>query len=460
MEENSNVRSLFLLKLFALILLPICIILTIIYGIVIGYAIEYPEVKTNVDFYKSEMFSDAYKTQMYTRCRRIVRAMDKKYSTNEYVDIEEISSSSIQEGEYTIYYEQNYRSQKFKFMIVNPNLKQVYTNVEQTMKTDTIEEIKEYIISDICYWSYFNGEVQTNIENLSKDSLMYDSNFLDIKEKIKSGEFYTSFDDNVLNHTSNQDDISVNKMLYTFAKKMYPSSYAILVVSIIGLFVTSIYLILSTGYKKGVKGIHLDWLDKLPLELLGVIALCVLGIEIGLMALGYQCLQSDMTLGIIILIMSVYLSIFSGIYTLGSILKRIKAKQFFSNTYIARIWNWIKRIYCKMKKYIFDNRSDSIKIALYMSIFVIISILLFLIFEGFGILLCIGFWIWCYWKILKKIEEFQKINKAIKSIYEGNTDINLKEEELTGVLKELAIYINDIAGGFSNAIQESLKVND
>ena len=36
-------------------------------------------------------------------------------------------------------------------------------------------------------------------------------------------------------------------------------------------------------------------------------------------------------------------------------------------------------------------------------------------------------------------------------------DIKLNENELTGVLKEMSIYVNDIASGFSNAISESLK---
>ncbi len=46
---------------------------------------------------------------------------------------------------------------------------------------------------------------------------------------------------------------------------------------------------------------------------------------------------------------------------------------------------------------------------------------------------------------------------ALKDIYEGNGEVHLETEELTGTLKELSIYINDIASGFSNAINESLK---
>ena len=46
---------------------------------------------------------------------------------------------------------------------------------------------------------------------------------------------------------------------------------------------------------------------------------------------------------------------------------------------------------------------------------------------------------------------------ALKDIYEGKNDVKLEGEELKGALKEMTIYVNDIASGFSNAIQESLK---
>ena len=39
----------------------------------------------------------------------------------------------------------------------------------------------------------------------------------------------------------------------------------------------------------------------------------------------------------------------------------------------------------------------------------------------------------------------------------GNPNIDLDTEELTGTLKELATYVNDVSNGFNNAIQEKLK---
>ena len=62
-----------------------------------------------------------------------------------------------------------------------------------------------------------------------------------------------------------------------------------------------------------------------------------------------------------------------------------------------------------------------------------------------------------FYVLCKKVEELNKIKVALKSIYDGDTNIELNPNELKGVLKQMAIYIDDIAGGLSNAIEQSLK---
>ena len=94
--------------------------------------------------------------------------------------------------------------------------------------------------------------------------------------------------------------------------------------------------------------------------------------------------------------------------------------------------------------------------------FIIISSILGLIVITsslgiFGIILIFVLWGWTLYKILEYNKKITKIKMALKDIYEGNGEVHLETEELTGTLKELSIYINDIASGFSNAINESLK---
>lgn len=49
------------------------------------------------------------------------------------------------------------------------------------------------------------------------------------------------------------------------------------------------------------------------------------------------------------------------------------------------------------------------------------------------------------------------IKESLKEIYEGKENVVIASEDLEKSLKEMAEYINDIARGFSNAIEKSLK---
>ena len=77
--------------------------------------------------------------------------------------------------------------------------------------------------------------------------------------------------------------------------------------------------------------------------------------------------------------------------------------------------------------------------------------------SAFFVLILIGYLFAVLWFLIQAAIKFNKVREAVKSIYEGNTNIRLNETEMKGVLKELTIYINDIAGGLSNAINQSLK---
>ena len=83
-----------------------------------------------------------------------------------------------------------------------------------------------------------------------------------------------------------------------------------------------------------------------------------------------------------------------------------------------------------------------------------------LIFSNWGftgIILLIAMYVFAFKYYFDNITKFLNIKNTVKKIYEGDTKVRLQEDEYTGVLKELCIYVNDIAGGFTNAIDKSLK---
>ena len=78
--------------------------------------------------------------------------------------------------------------------------------------------------------------------------------------------------------------------------------------------------------------------------------------------------------------------------------------------------------------------------------------------DGFpGIILSIILYAVVYGLISKRLKSYVKIEKAINDLYQGNTDIELEENEFVKEMKNMASQINDIAGGLSNAIDEKLK---
>ena len=78
--------------------------------------------------------------------------------------------------------------------------------------------------------------------------------------------------------------------------------------------------------------------------------------------------------------------------------------------------------------------------------------------DGFpGIIISIILYAVVYGLISKRLKSYVKIEKAINDLYQGNTDIELEENEFVKEMKNMASQINDIAGGLSNAIDEKLK---
>ena len=77
--------------------------------------------------------------------------------------------------------------------------------------------------------------------------------------------------------------------------------------------------------------------------------------------------------------------------------------------------------------------------------------------TGISLILLGGFWLWVFYRLRRYNRQLEEIKEALQKIYEGKTDIYLDKEEMEGILKEMTVYINDIAGGFSNAIEESLQ---
>lgn len=461
MEERSMLKNQ-VLKTIAFLTLPIFAMIIIVDCIIIYYAVACPEIKENKDFYDTDMFIDSYMGEVERKGLSLKDEVEGGYFIDEYgywIDPLEDSDRTpiyVQDGEYKIYYQTNHTKKKFIYLLVNEETKIAYTNIQQTSKTNTIEKLKQVIISNNKYWSISNNQIQTNVERLSEENIVRNEDLQKISEFSMNKQYYTAFDETVQNLDSTSD-ITLNRALYNQTKSLYKYSYSTLIISIIIGSIELIYLIYSLGYVKNKEEIYLSWLDKIPLEILFFGYFLLFFVEAALLAICLSVISVDVNLCVMLIMLVGYFSVLSALYGAGTLLKRIKVHTFFKNSVTYRILKWLVQKYKNVKNTISSNNNLGGKIALYFIGIVTVSILIGLIFKEFGILLDIVFWIWCYYKIMKEVDKFKQIHDATEKIYKGDTDIKLDESLYTGVLKELAIYINDIAGGFSNAIKESLK---
>ena len=332
----------------------------------------------------------------------------------------------------------------------------MYTNI----KSEDYEQEKQNMKNQKVYWDYVDGKVDTNINYLDSENIKYNYSFIYAMEKqtdtsysIIDYDIYTSCD---LSSMEEYSAYGINETLYTYMLENRTQPIYATILSIGLLIIIIIYLFWSIGHKEGEVGITLNSIDKIPYEILVFVCLMILSVALAVVV------NIGGTINYVILLVGFlgYLLCYAMCAVIGvTTIKRIKAKKFIKSFLIYKIGKWCFDKIQGWLRTINQNATENKRIFWYYLLFIIISIMLAsLFYTGIAIILLIGFWIWAYYQIKKYILEQEKIKNALKDIYEGKSnDVHLNESELKGALKEMAIYVNDIASGFSNAINESLK---
>lgn len=440
------------------------------------------EVEETTNYYDTRLFSNNYFNSIYNYFYIPVFQHNESSKINagdteNLVDSNEEASVSIEYGEssYThygvveyygydvqedvdingkkgvIYYNRN-TSNNFKYLMIDTAKAIAVTNLEHTMRTDSIEEIKEVIGENSTYWNFQKGKVDTNISHLSIEEIRYTAQYKDMNSSnIK--EVYTSLMDNL----PYKDDYALTKFTYDLSMKANTLAPILIPVCIAVLLALGLIVLNGIGKKGKGPGIHLNGFDKIPLELAFIIGLLIVGIGASCFVAINSELRAIIFSGVVIGALIIYLA---GMLLLETVVKRMKTHTLWKTTILYMIGHGIKTI--------FDNRKFSTKLVLaYVGFCLIGGIATLAMVDSylnynqggtlfwFVVLVMLGIGTFIY--LFTRMKQFQDIQKALQAIYEGNTNIELDSDELTGVLKQMAIYIEDIAGGLSNAIQQSLK---
>lgn len=444
----QKLRQSTLMKILCYLLIPVIagiLILSISNLIIVS---EYGQLDDKNQYLETDNFGENYLYSIISKARYVKKVKPEVYEYGDYTKIEDDSyNASIYYNDYN--YDNSSINSYINYIIIDEKTENLYTNIKSS---DYIKEIQE-MKNKKNFWNYEGGKITTNIDSINQDNAKYiiasySQNYL---EGVK---VYSSFDEEAYGY-SNSYYIQ-NAVYEMFKNNQNLPVYLIPITSVL-LLAMIVYLVWAIGHEKGKDEIQLSGIDKVPYEILITIIFFALGIFISLGVASVETIIPQKML--IPLIIISYLGSYGSLAVgTATTIKRLKAKSFWRSFLMYKIYEWAKGKVKKIFKVVSDKNSSKRKITIFYWGFIIVSGLIFLATaSGVGVLLLLVFWVLVYILMLKYIEKVDKINQALKEIYEGNPNVHLEKEELTGVLKQMAEYINDIAGGFTNAIEQSLK---
>lgn len=475
-----------ILKLLSYTMLPIFVGILIIstFYIQVKDATYYDEEK----YFESESFMSSYMSRLSDIARKLI------YKNPEY--------NNIEDGDSYIFYsangEFNYDAPKMYFLVMYNN--KALTNVELTSEVSTIESIKDYIanVDGNQVFNIVNGKVETDSAILRKRAKQYQESFTykyftrnnteigstdDLQIETEYGVIVGKSDKNDIEYvTAHIEDFQIytsytpkfaensNQALSNeFIEILKPYQtfiYVLVPISTMMVILILMYLIISIGHKKGVEGISITDFDKIPLEVILIVAGAVFTLVI-LMTFGGN--TSDRSLPLeTSLMLTAYFSIYIVIAIIfDTTVRRLKAKMFWKTTIIGKFFKIFEKMFTKLENFFKELRGTSKffdkttkKFILDCIIAIVFAIIVLLIFHQnfiFTTLLETGIVIIFVFRILKAIADYDKIEEKLKEMYDGNNNETLDRNEFLPEFYQSVDYINDISNGFERAIQDRIK---
>ena len=436
------------LKNTAYVLFPIFLTMLILLIFFLTYPLERKSVEERVNYFETTTFAEDYSREIFSAITAINNIKESNgYESYGLYYIREENINGNNNIEKINYYSEYYKT-NVVWLIIDNKTKTAYTNLDYSIDTSNIENIQNKIQENATYWTYEDGNIDTSVNKLSSEYIEYIENGFDV-ENLSDYTIYTS----VLNNLEYVDDISMNSILYDVLVLVDQKAAFLIPFLVIIIIALVPVIVLGVGRTAKQDGIKLNWYDKILIELAALIAILIAGIG-ACFTISVNGVSNLATLVLAITIMAfgLFIIYLACILFFETVVKRLKTHTFLKTTIIY----WL---YIKIKE-LLDEVKITKRFILYFIIFIIANLICFSIMwsDGFpGIILSIILYAVVYGLISKRLKSYVKIEKAINDLYQGNTDIELEENEFVKEMKNMASQINDIAGGLSNAIDEKLK---
>ena len=433
-------------KAISFICIPICIIAVIlsIFAVYVKNGTDFNESK----YYASGSFVTLYIDDLSNVCDDLI------YNNENYYN--------IKDGENTIYYtnRQLYNSnvKDFKYLVIYNN--KAITNIEISKELNTIDSIKEYIQN---LQGYENVNIQNGLVNSTNDSIKrmstgclstFTKTYYMIEDNEKNYyttsctdfEIYSSYK---AEFKQNSKEIAISNMLKK-VPLINDGCYIIIPVGSIVAMLMVIYLAVSIGEDK-----KLNYFDKIPLEIVGFVAIIISVIPFIFLADYFYSTGNDYVGGIsIIITVALFIYVIACVCMI-TFVRRLKAKSFWKTTIIGKIFYWFKDVLLKNISY---SIGTTAKVILVFLLIGFITFLIMLIFRGaLSVILIIALYGYIMYRTIIFFKECSKIEKKIEEVRDGNNQLPLDVNEFSSEFQNVATSINNISEGIETAVQERMK---
>lgn len=441
------------LKNISYVLFPIFLTILVLLIVCLSYPLERHAIKEGLDYYETNTFAENYALEIFSSLNAVTFLKDNNDGdifSYEYIQTERLENDD-EANELNYYYE--YYGNNVIWLIIDNNTKKAYTNLEYSLETSSIQNIKDTIMQNQRYWNSENGIIETTVNKLNNDNIEYIESGLrqESFETIESNTYtiYTA----VLDDLEYVDNIAMNRVLYnTLSSVSQQAVFAIpfLIILIIALVPI---IIVGVGRTRKQEGIKLNWYDKILVEIAAFISMFIgaIGACFTISVSGMNTMTS-FVLGISVICVGIFIMYLACILFFETVVKRLKTHTFIKTTFIY----WI---YDKIRGFLKDIKITK-KLVLYFILFILANLVCFGILwsNGFpGFVLTVLLYGVTYSFLSKRIKSYAKISETVHELYNGNTEIEIDENQMVKEMQETAKEINDIAGGLSNAIEEKLK---
>lgn len=369
---------------------------------------------------------------------------------------------------YYLYYQElfegNGGEQRFVYEVSNGT--DIYTNVDNIEAYRTGNAATD---GELCYRSS-DYTMKTDVENVRRDYV----DDLEMALTNGNGEAVIYAAVTKWNGAGEglDDSFSREQDRYLTAKNLCVFLLTVGFAGAFGALILGFYLLASAGHAKDVEGVRLTRFDKCYTEIAATVCFTVLvsliGMDISMIAdalHGYWSTSSLIVIGCLTV-----LSYLAGIFSIATLVRRIKAVTLWKNSILRNGGRWIIRTGRKIWRgccVIYEERDITARVIIayimVLSATVITGILIMIsLWSGsvvvlFFLLLFAGIHAETLYMILRERMNYKRIIEGVERMADGDLNYKIDEMGMQTDNKRLAVAANRVGDGLAAAVEKSIK---